>query len=196
MNGSLMTGRRPGMLKSIAALALASGLFCLAAPAQSQEREFQRDRGELSIGAGSMAYIAQVSPATAFAFDAHYAYPIMPRIDLEGTVLGAISQSADDDHATIPIITEAGFKLNSSRYGPISLFGAAGLGYGAYLGSQELQDGATMTMPLGGGLEWRGRTMSVEPRFTYRPVFGDELGDEETDADSWTAVVDLVLPFL
>lgn len=87
-------------------------------------------------------------------------------------------------------------RLYTNRYGPVSLFGAAGLGYGAYLGSEELQDGATMTMPLGGGLEWRGRTMSVEPRFTYRPVFGDELGDEETDADSWTAVVDLVLPFL
>lgn len=196
MNGSKLTECRPGMLNSIAILVLASGLCCLSGAAQSQERRFQGDRGDLSIGAGSMAYIAQVSPATAFALDAHYAYPLMRRVDLEGTVLGAISQSADDNTATIPIITEAGVRLNTNRYGPVSLFGSAGLGYGAYLGSQELQDGATLTIPLGGGLEWRGRSMSVEPRFTYRPVFGDELGDGKTDADSWTAVVDLVLPFL
>lgn len=123
-------------------------------------------------------------------------YYLLPALDLEGTLLAAVRQSADDEQATIPIIAEGGVKLNSRQYGPIRLFRVAGLGYGAFLGSEELEDGLTMTMPLGAGLEWESRNFTLQPRFTYRPVFGDELGGDEVEADSWSAVLDVEWPFI
>jgi hypothetical protein len=87
-------------------------------------------------------------------------------------------------------------KLRTLATGNTSLFGAAGLGYGAFLDTEELQDGATFTLPLSLGVEWEGERFGLAPRFTSRPVFGDELGEAETDADSWTAVLDVQLPFL
>lgn len=191
-NSPQLRKRRLGALSLMAVGAL------LAGPGASlaQELEFNPRRGELSVGAGATNYLDTESPGTAFTIDAHYDYSLLPNIDVEGTLLTAVSQSADDDQATIPIIAEGGLKLNTRQYGPISLFGLAGLGYGAFLGSEELEDGLTMTMPLGGGLEWEANRFILQPRFTYRPVFGDELGGEEADADSWSAILNVGLPFI
>lgn len=190
----LFLGLLAGCLAAGAAVAQDGG--GLASGIEREIEEFEPRRAKLKVGAGALTYIAQESPSTGFAMDARVAYPLMPIVDAEAALLTGVSQSVDDNTATIPLITEAGVKLNSRQYGPLTLFGTAGLGYGMYFGSEELQDGLSVTMPLGAGVEYQGRNLTVEPRFTYRPVFGDQLGDTEADADSWAALLNVQLPFL
>lgn len=203
-SGSAARWALAGAAAAMAALLLAqpaeakSTVKQKAAQAYRSIDRFDYDKGSLAIGAGGMAYIAQESPSTGFAMDLRYSYPILTITQVEGSVTGAVSQSVDNVSATLPVLIEGGLKWTTNRPGQINGFAGAGLGYGAYTGSKDLQDGLTMTMPLSAGLEFvtKNKKMAYEPRFTYRPVFGDELGDEEADADSWTAVLDVALPFL
>lgn len=175
----------------------AASMLLAGSPSLAQELKINPERGRLMVGAGAMTYIAQESPSTGMALDARYEYPIMSGLAVEGSAATAFSESVGEKGSTIPLILESGLKLRSLPSGRMSVFGVAGLGYGAYLGTEELQDGATFTMPLSLGVEWEGRQFGLSPRFTYRPVFGDQLGDEaESDADSWAAVIDFQLPLL
>jgi hypothetical protein len=155
-------------------------------------------QGILTVGAGSMSYVGKESPGTGLSLDARYDLNILPGIALEGSGTTAFSKSVNGDGTTIPVILEGGLKLQSQQSGNVGLFGVAGVGYGAYMGTEHLQDGATFTVPLAVGATWQGAHYGLAPRFTYRPVFGDELGSKSTraDADSWTAVLDVQIPYL
>jgi hypothetical protein len=153
-------------------------------------------RSTVTVGAGSMAYIAQQAPSTGLSLDTRLDYPLNSNLAVEGSATTAFSQSVQGQSATIPLLLDGSVKYRAIQSGTLDLYGAAGLGYGAYLGTRQLQDGATLGMPLSVGAEWQARTLNFSPRFTYRPVFGDQLGDSKSDADSWTAVLDVQLPFL
>lgn len=191
--------------RGLALGALAAAVLSLPAAAQDEPRADLEEavekaelveKGSLSVGAGSTAYIDEESPGTAFTLDGRYNYAVAPMLDLEGSLQASFSQAVGDDQAVLPLLAEAGVKVNTRQYGPVNLFGAAGVGYGAFLGSEELQDGATMTLPIGGGIEYELGALTLQPRFTWRPVVGDEVGAEGADGDSWTALLDVELPFL
>lgn len=181
--------RKPALAAFLAA-ALAGG------PALAQGLQYNPKRGKLLVGAGAANYLAQESPATGLSLDARYDYRLRPGVALEGSATTAFSESVDDEGTTVPVILEGNLKLLTTGSGNTNLFGTAGLGYGAFLDTEELQDGATFTVPLSVGMEWEGERFGLAPRFTYRPVFGDELGEAEGDADMWSAVMDVQLPFL
>jgi hypothetical protein len=181
--------RKPA-LAAFLVVALAGG------PVLAQGLRYNPQRGKLLVGAGAANYLAQESPSSGLSLDARYEYRLQPGVALEGSAATAFSESVDDEGTTVPVILEANVKLLTMGSGNTNLFGAAGLGYGAFLDTEELQDGATFTVPLSVGMEWEGDRFGLVPRFTYRPVFGDELGDAEADADMWSAVMDVQLPFL
>ena len=182
-----------------------AGKFSLAAAALAilgtapsiAAQQFRGDKGVLSVGGGAITYVAQESPATGMALDARYEYRLSPGLGVEGTALTAFSESVARSGTTIPLLLEGALKLRTLPSRNVGIFGAAGVGYGAFMDTEELQDGATFTVPVSMGVEVQGGGFGLAPRFTYRPVFGDELGDQaEADADSWTAVLDIQLPFL
>ncbi|MDB5048653.1 MAG: hypothetical protein JWO30_1724 [Fibrobacteres bacterium] len=154
------------------------------------------ERAKFSVGAGSMAYLAQQSPSTGLALDTRLEYPLNPNLAVEGAATTAFSQSVRGESETIPLLLDGSVKVRPVRSDKVDLYAAAGLGYGAYLGTQRLEDGATFGIPLSVGAEWQRKNLGFAPRFTYRPVFGDQLGTSQSDADSWTAVLDVQLPFL
>jgi hypothetical protein len=183
------TGFRISAATAIAALALWFGT-----PSDAAVTGMERAR--ISVGAGSMAYIAQESPSTGLSLDTRVEYQALRNISVEGSATTAFSESVEDNSTTIPLLLDAGVKIRAPASGNIDLYGAAALGYGAYLSSDEVEDGTTFGLPLSVGAEWRLERLNFAPRFTYRPVFGDELGDVNADADSWIAVLDFQLPFL
>jgi hypothetical protein len=187
-----MDSRKTPALAALAAVAVAMA----GGPALAQGLQFNPQRGNLLVGAGAANYLAQESPSTGLALDARYEYRLQPGLALEGSAATAFSESVDDEGTTVPVILEASLKLRTTAAGATNLFGAAGMGYGAFLDTEDLQDGATFTVPLSVGVEWEGERFGLVPRFTYRPVFGDELGEAEADADMWSAVMDVQLPFL
>jgi hypothetical protein len=164
---------------------------------REEVREFDVKKGSLLVGAGATAYMDGDSPESGFTLEARYDYPLTPRLGVEGSLQGSYSEDdRDHDEEVLPLLAEIGAKASTRERNSLSLFGAAGVGYGAFLGSDELDDLMTVTLPVSGGLAWRGRDFSLEPRVTWRPVLLDDLGDRELDADSWTAVLDVGLPFL
>jgi hypothetical protein len=154
------------------------------------------DRASVVVGAGANSYIAQTSPSTGFAMDARLDAPFNTTMSAEASAATAFGKSADGDGQTIPMLLDAGLKYKVLRTAKSDLYGAGGVGYGAYFGTKRLEDGATFGVPLSVGADWAREKVILSPRFTYRPVFGDQLGPDDADADSWTAVLDLKLPFL
>jgi hypothetical protein len=177
---------------------LAAAILTIAGAADAYSTYDAGRNGGLTVGAGAMTYLAQESPSTGLTLDARYEYPVTSGIELEGSGTTAFSQSVQGSGTTVPVLLEGSLKLNAKTSGNVGLFGAAGMGYGAFLGTEKLQDGATFTVPLSLGATWQGERYGLAPRFTYRPVFGDQLGHPGTsaDADSWTAVLDVRLPVL
>lgn len=152
----------------------------------------------LTVGAGAISYIAQRSPGTGMALDARLDYRLSPIMAMEGSGSTAFSSSVDGGGTTVPVLVEGGLRVDAIQGRSVDLFGGVGLGYGAYLGTRRLQDGATLTLPLSLGATVEGRKFNVSPRFTYRPVFGDQLGQPrlDADADSWMATLDVRVPLL
>jgi hypothetical protein len=128
--------------------------------------------------------------------DARLNAPFNPTLSAEVSAATAFGKSADGDGQTIPMLLDGGVKYNLVRTSKTDLYGAGGIGYGAYFGTKRLEDGATFGVPLSVGADWAKEKVILSPRFTYRPVFGDQLGPDDADADSWTAVLDMRLPFL
>lgn len=164
--------------------------------AESSLRNFDKEKGEFSVGAGASAYFDTEAPNSAITIDGRYNYPLARMFGLEGSLATAFSEADDESQTVIPLLADASLKAETPERGDVSLFALAGVGYGAYFGTDELQDGLTFATPLSGGLEWDAGNFSLQPRVTYRPVFGDELGDLEGNADSWSAVLDVGLPML
>jgi hypothetical protein len=91
----------------------------------------------------------------------------------------------DDDVFLLRNGVEGGLRLNGPVVrgsGMIAPFACAGLGWNRYnlvnaggditaVGNRD----DVLTVPVGGGISLAFRTLLVEARFTYRPVFGDEL---------------------
>jgi hypothetical protein len=164
--------------------------------AETSIRDFDKEKGEVSVGAGAAAYFDTEAPNSAITIDGRYNYPLARMFGLEGSLATAFSEADDESQTVIPLLADASLRAESPERGDVSLFALAGVGYGAYFGTDELQDGLTFATPLSGGLEWDAGNFSLQPRVTYRPVFGDELGDLEGNADSWSAVLDVGLPML
>jgi len=152
----------------------------------------------VSVGAGAMSYIAQESPSTGLSLDARVDYRLSPALALEGGGTTAFSNSVEGGGTTVPLLFEGGLRAATTQGRNINLFAGAGIGYGAFIGTRRLQDGATFDVPLSLGAMVETRYFGVSPRFTYRPVLGDQLGQPElnADADSWTAALDVRLPLL
>jgi hypothetical protein len=186
--------RNPSDPRSAVATAIAALALLIGTPSDAAITGMEKAR--ISVGAGSMAYIAQESPSTGLSLDTRVEYQALRNISLEGSATTAFSESVEDNSTTIPLLLDAGVKVRAPASGNIDLYGAAALGYGAYMSSDEIEDGTTFGLPLSLGAEWRLERLNFAPRFTYRPVFGDELGDVNADADSWIAVLDFQLPFL
>lgn len=181
-------------LGSLAGAALAAGALFALSPAEAAIGNL--GNAKIAVGAGSMAYVAQQSPSTGIALDTRLELPMNPLMAVEGSATTAFSQSVRGSSTTIPLILDGALKVRTLASPKMDLYGAAGLGYGAYFGTSHLEDGATFGIPLSLGAEWQARSLSFAPRFTYRPVFGDQLGVSESDADSWVAVLDVQVPFL
>ncbi|HKP95539.1 MAG TPA: hypothetical protein VJ385_07270 [Fibrobacteria bacterium] len=182
------------------ALALTAAALIGMSPAHASipgydETKAVLQKAKFSVGAGSMAYIAQESPSTGLSLDSRLEYNLNPALAVEGSATTAFSESVEDGN-TIPLLLDASAKVRTLSSHKVDLYGAAGLGYGAYFGTSRLEDGATFAIPMSVGAEWQAKKLSFSPRFTYRPVFGDQLGPTNADADSWTAVLDVQLPFL
>lgn len=163
--------------------------------AEGNIREFDASKGEFSVGAGAATYLDSDAPNAGFAIDGRYNYQASRPLGLEGSLQTAFSESDDEDETVIPLLADLSLRASTAERGNVSLFALAGVGYGGYFGTDDLQDGLTFATPLSGGVEWEARNFSLQPRVTYRPVYGDQLPGE-ADADSWTAVLDVGLPML
>lgn len=196
-NTNASKNKRNG-LGALAAIGLAGALFG-AQPAQAvmegMTEEFRK--GSFSGGLGATNYTDDNSPHSAFTADLHFDRAVMPNFSVEGSIASAFSEDDAEDQTVIPLLLDAAVKANSAQYrGNTSLFATAGVGYGAYFGTEELQDGATFATPISGGVEIEAGKALIMPRVTWRPVYGDELGQDNVDADTWSAVLDVGLPFL
>jgi len=184
---------------TVARRAAILGLFGMATPIlAAYSATAQSGRLGISVGAGAMSYLAQESPGTGMAVDARVDYRLSPALSVEGGGTTAFSGSVQGGGTTVPLLFEGGLRAETTQGRNINLFGGVGIGYGAYIGTRKLQDGATFDMPLSLGAMVESRYFDIIPRFTYRPVFGDQLGEPElsADADSWTAALDVRVPLV
>ena len=164
-------------------------------------RNFDAEKGEISVGAGCHGLYRAGKPELRLSpWTPRYNYPFCATWTWRVRVKARVSESVrrQQRHHSAARSREPQGQHHGANTDPSSLFALAGLGYGAYFGTDELQDGADLDHALSAAdSEWdRARTSRLQPRFTYRPVFGDELGDDDAEADSWTAVLDVGLPML
>ena len=163
--------------------------------AEGNIRNFDKAKGEFSVGAGAATYLDSDAPDAGFAIDGRYDYQATRPLGLEASLQTAFSEADDGNETVIPLLADLGVKASTPQRENVSLFALAGVGYGGYFGTDDLQDGLTFATPLSAGLEWEAKSFSLQPRVTYRPVYGDQIPGE-ADADSWTAVLDIGLPML